>query len=96
MRVTYIYSLTYHREYYLEHQEVIHTMQAAYEASITQLRTCVKKIEHIQLESPYVYPCQRGLLLKERIRSLQEKIIPFKKGLHLNRDAIDENHCSSQ
>ena len=44
-------------------------------ALITQLRTCVMEIVHIQGRSPNVvgdFPCHKELLLKKIIRSLWE------------------------
>ena len=54
-------------------------------APIAQLRACVTKIVHIQRRSPNIvsdFPYHKGLLLKERIRSLWEQILSFK--IHSN------------
>ena len=49
--------------------------------SQTQLRTCVINIGHIQWKCHLMFfPYHRGLLLKERIRSLWEQILTFKRG----------------
>ena len=50
-------------------------------APITQLRTCITKLVHIQGRSPNVvsdFPYHKELLLKERIRSLWEQVLSFK------------------
>ena len=51
-------------------------------ATITQLGMCVMKIVHIQGRSPNVvsdFPYHKELLLKERICSLWEQILSFKR-----------------
>ena len=57
-------------------------------APITQLRKCVMKIIHIQGRSPNVesdLPYNKELLLKDRIRSLREQILSFKRSSHFEK-----------
>ena len=42
------------------------------------------------------FPYYKELLKKERIHSLLEQILSFKRSYHLKRDAIEENHCLIQ
>ena len=39
------------------------------------------------------FPYYKELLIKERIRSLWEQILSFKRSSILKRDTIEENHC---
>ena len=50
----------------------------------------------INLMQTHFFPYHKGLLLNERIRSLWEQILSFKRSPYFERDAIDENHCSLQ
>ena len=42
------------------------------------------------------FPYYKELFIKERIRSLWEQILSFKRSSHLKRDAIEEKHCLIQ
>ena len=57
-------------------------------APITQLCTSVMKIVHIQGRSPNVvsdFPYHKELLIKERICSLWEQILSFKRSSHFEK-----------
>ena len=57
-------------------------------APITQLRMCVMKIVHIQGKSPDVvsdFPYHKELVLKERIHSLWEQILSFKRSSNFKK-----------
>ena len=56
------------------------------------------KNSNIQGRSPNVIKVifHKELLLKERIRSLWEQILSFKRSSHFEKDAIEENHCFIQ
>ena len=57
------------------------TLHKCVAPSQTQLRKCVIKFGHIQWKFHCMFfPYHRGLLLKERIRSLRERILFFKRG----------------
>ena len=43
-----------------------------------------------------VFHTYKELLIKERIRSIWEQILSFKRSSHLKMDAIEENHCLIQ
>ena len=65
-------------------------------APIAQLRTCERKIVHIQGTSPNVvivfFPYYKRHLLKETIRSLGEQILSFNTGLHLKTGATNDHN----
>ena len=43
-----------------------------------------------------IFPYHKELLLKERICSIWEQILSFKRSSPLEREAIEENHCLIQ
>ena len=60
---------------------------------------CVIKIVtfkggHLMCDSDFRY--YKELLIKERICSLWEQILSFKKSSHFGKGAIVENHCLIQ
>ena len=68
-------------------------------APITQVTQVRNKNSNIQGRSLNVisdFPYYKELLIKERIRSLWEQILSFKRSSYLNRDAIEDNLCLIQ
>ena len=52
---------------------------------IETVRTCVIKMDIFKRNVAYCFLYHRGLLLKERIRSLREPILSFKRGPHFEK-----------
>ena len=64
-------------------------------ASITQVTHVRNKTSNIQGRLLNVIKVISHTV-KERIRSLWEQILSFKRSSYLKRDAIEENHCLIQ